>query len=211
MGVLLTTTGILGTVVLDDLGGRSFVHPVVGYDLTEEFKYDRIRFSDSLGEALDAGHVSILSDGEVVGNSSLLKLIEPKEDTIANIGGGAASMVMSFSSGTSKHVETASTTYVSLAHFIYGGSDEIGGINNFNVNAWITNNGTVDVRLFDLTNNAIIAELTGINSLLESNVQSMGAISNLPTLAAVIEIQGRKATGGGAASKLRIASLEIQY
>jgi hypothetical protein len=43
----------------------------------------------------------------------------------SEIGGGAASMVMSFASGGIKHVETGATTYKSLAHFIYGGSDDI--------------------------------------------------------------------------------------
>ena len=106
----------------------------------------------------------------------------------SDIGGGAASMVMSFASGSIKHVETGATSYKSLAHFIYGGSDDIGEIINFNINAWVTN----------------------ITSLNENNIRSMGVITNLPTQTAVIEIQGQKATGGGA-SKLRIGSVELQY
>jgi hypothetical protein len=128
----------------------------------------------------------------------------------SEIGGGAASMVMSFASGGIKHVETGATTYKSLAHFIYGGSDDIGAIVNFNINAWVTNNSTCCVRFYDLTNNAVIAEVTNITSLNENNIRTMGTITNLPTQPAVIEIQGQKATGGGA-SKLRIGSVELQY
>jgi hypothetical protein len=128
----------------------------------------------------------------------------------SEIGGGAASMVVSLASGSIKHVETGATTYKSLAHFIYGGSDNIGSIINFNVNAWVTNNGTVCVRFYDITNANVIAEIVDITSQNEYNIRSMGIINNLPTQPAVIEIQGQKATGGGA-SKLRIASIELQY
>jgi hypothetical protein len=128
----------------------------------------------------------------------------------SEIGGGAASMVMTFASGSTKHVETGATTYKSLAHFIYGGSDEIGVITNFNLNAWVTGNSTCCVRFYDLTNNAVIAEIIDIQSSNENNIRSMGVISNLPTTASVIEIQGQKATGQGA-SKLRIGAVELQY
>lgn len=128
----------------------------------------------------------------------------------SQVGGGAASMVVSLASGSIKHVETGATSYKSLAHFIYGGSNNIGSIINFNVNCWVTNNGTCCVRFYDLTNANVIAEITDITSLSEANIRSMGIINNLPANESVIEIQGQKATGGGA-SKLRIASVELQY
>jgi hypothetical protein len=142
----------------------------------------------------------------------LSRLIRDTEGAVlpSQIGGGAASMVVSLASGSIKHVETGATSYKSLAHFIYGGSNNVGSITNFNVNAWVSNNGTVCVRFYDLTNANVIAEIIDISSQSEANIRSMGVINNLPTEAAVIEIQGQKATGGGA-SKLRIASVELQY
>ena len=128
----------------------------------------------------------------------------------SQIGGGAASMVMSFASGSIKHVETTSNIYASLAHFIYAGSDNIGSIINFNINCWVTQAGNADVRLVDLSTSNVIVELLGVTSLLESNVQSMGTISNLPINPSVIEIQAKRITGNQA-SKFRIASLELQY
>lgn len=142
--------------------------------------------------------------------SRIIKDISIEGITPSQIGGGAASMVMTFASGSTKHVETGATSYKSLAHFIYGGSANIGSIINFNLNAWVTGNSTCCVRFYDLTNNAVIAEIIDIQSQNEYNLRTMGTITNLPTQAAVIEIQGQKATGQGA-SKLRIASLELQY
>lgn len=141
-----------------------------------------------------------------MGTTQMVKAVA----TPGAVGGGAASMVVSLASGSIKHVETGATTYKSLAHFIYGGSNNIGSITNFNVNAWVTNVGNVSVRFYDLTNANVIAEIIDITSQDEYNIRSMGIITNLPTEAAVIEIQGKKATGGGA-SKLRIASVELQY
>jgi hypothetical protein len=123
--------------------------------------------------------------------------------------GGEKSMVVSFASGSTKHVTTNSNTYASLAHFIYAGSSVVGDINNFNVNIWKVGIGTngVDVRLVDLSTGLVIAELLNVTSLLESNIQDMGAISNLPTNSSVIEVQGKR--NGGVT--LYIGSLELQY
>jgi hypothetical protein len=123
--------------------------------------------------------------------------------------GGEKSMVVSFASGSTKHVTTNSSTYASLAHFIYAGSSVVGDINTFNVNIWKVGGGAngVDVRLVDLSTGLVIAELLNVTSLLESNIQDMGAISNLPTNSSVIEVQGKR--NGGVT--LYIGSLELQY
>jgi len=125
---------------------------------------------------------------------------------ILNAPGGAKSMVLSFASGSSKHVSTNSPTYESLAHLVYAGSDAVGPILEFNLNAWVSMN-TGDVRVYDLTSGLEIAELAGISGTAESTVGDMGAISNLPTGPAVFEVQGKK--NGGAT--VFIASLELEY
>lgn len=127
-----------------------------------------------------------------------------------DVGGGAASMVMSFASGGISYIEGGQNTYQKLASFIFGGTDEIGVITNININSWVSNNGSVDVRLVCCGDGSVIAEKLGINSQLETNVVNMGTITNLPTGADIIEIQAKKVTGGGA-SKARIGSLELQY
>ena len=64
MAYLLTTTGTLSPVVLDDLGAKTFVHPTVAYDLTSlgEFSEDEIKTSIDTQAALTAGYITI-TDG----------------------------------------------------------------------------------------------------------------------------------------------------
>lgn len=126
--------------------------------------------------------------------------------------GGAKSLISSFASGSSKHVSTTSNTYESLAHIIFPGSNKVGSIATIDVNAWLSSTGgiplkTGSVRIVDLNSGLTICEKTGILAGLESNIESMGAISNIPAAASVFEIQGRK-TGG---TQLLIASLELTY
>ena len=82
MGVLLTT---VQTVTINDLGGRTFTHPLTSYDLTDEYTYQEIRGSADLGAELDAGNVTITNNGTTVNNSSELKKIQPEP----SIGGGS--------------------------------------------------------------------------------------------------------------------------
>ena len=77
MSVLLSTSGTLGTVTIGDLGGRSFVHPVTDLDISEQYTFEELRGSEDLGAALDSGYISIVNDGQIVGNSSGLKTVEP--------------------------------------------------------------------------------------------------------------------------------------
>ena len=83
MGVLLTT---VSTVTITDLGGRTFTHPLVNYDLTSEYSYDEVRNSDDLGSELDGGNVTITNNGLSVANSAALKKVQPQPDT----GGGGS-------------------------------------------------------------------------------------------------------------------------
>jgi hypothetical protein len=82
MSVVLQTTGLVASVTLDDLGGRTYVHPItvdLAGAISSEYTYEEVRESFDLGVALDAGYVSIINDGIVVGNSSALKQIQPKQ------------------------------------------------------------------------------------------------------------------------------------
>jgi len=78
MAILLTT---ISSITINDLGGRSFVHPVVDYDLTDEFSYDEVRNSFNLGLELDAGNVTLVNDGVNVNDSNELKFVQPKVST----------------------------------------------------------------------------------------------------------------------------------
>lgn len=90
MSVLLSTTGTLGTVTISDLGNRTFSHPTTNYVLSDEYLYDEIRDSEDLGAALDSGYISITNDGQIVGNSSALRSVQPVQPTGGTTGGGTA-------------------------------------------------------------------------------------------------------------------------
>jgi hypothetical protein len=124
--------------------------------------------------------------------------------------GSSKSAVVSFASGSSKHVSTTSPTYESLAHIIFAGTDIVGTILSVNINAWRSGGGGgafMDIRIVNLSNADVICELTGITSIDEFNVQNMGTLSNIPATATVFEIQGTRSAGATG----YIASLEISY
>ena len=85
MAVLLTT---VSTVTINDLGGRTFTHPLTSYDLTDEYTYQEIRGSADLGAELDAGNITLTNNGQSVSDSSDLKKVQPEPDT--NTGGGSS-------------------------------------------------------------------------------------------------------------------------
>ena len=77
MSILLTTTGTSSPIVINDFGAMEFVHPVVNYDLTDEFTYQEIRESSDLGLALNAGYLSLNNDGETITTSAGLANLQP--------------------------------------------------------------------------------------------------------------------------------------
>jgi hypothetical protein len=67
------------------------------------------------------------------------------------------------------------------------------------------NNKYADVRVYDLTNSQIIAELTDtVNNL---GIYDLATLSNLPSTEAMWEVQGRKSSSSGA--NLHIYSLSV--
>jgi len=58
MAFIITTTGVPGTVVIDDLGERTFVHPVVSYDLETEYTPFELSESADLQAAITGGEIT---------------------------------------------------------------------------------------------------------------------------------------------------------
>ena len=50
MSFIITTTGSLpgGILVIPEFGDRTYTHPLVSYDLTQEFDIDEIRVSNNV-------------------------------------------------------------------------------------------------------------------------------------------------------------------
>ena len=69
MAFIITTTGVPATVVIDDLGERTFVHPVVSYDLETGYSPTELSQSADLQAAITGGEITAV-DGS--GNSITL-------------------------------------------------------------------------------------------------------------------------------------------
>lgn len=67
---LLTTTGTASPVVFSDLGNRSFTHPTVAFDLTEEYTIEELRDSEDLRAAVVAGEITATLDGEAINSGA---------------------------------------------------------------------------------------------------------------------------------------------
>lgn len=120
---------------------------------------------------------------------------------IDNINGVAEAftdvITLSFGGNQAEFVQTNSTTYNRVAAFIFPGTNLLGSISQVSANFWRNATATsVDIRLYDATNAQQICEVTGVTSLSDLNIIDMGAIANLPTSEALIEVQ-IACTGGG--------------
>jgi len=66
---------------------------------------------------------------------------------------------------------------------------------------------THDIRIYDITNAQVIAEITGLTNM-SFQLTDLGAISNIPTGPAIWELQAQR-NGGG--SLFKVGSITIEY
>jgi len=66
MGFIITTTGTPGTVIINDLGARTFVHPIISYDLEAEYSSFELSQSSDLQAAITSGEITVVDSS---GNS----------------------------------------------------------------------------------------------------------------------------------------------
>ena len=114
----------------------------------------------------------------------------------------------SFPRNNSDFLQENSATYVSVAKFIYTGSSVLGIPTTIKANAWNDGGTSISIQIFDVTNGAQIAEVTGVISAAADNIQDLGALSNIPLSQAVFEIR-ILLVGGGMGDQAKISSLTI--
>jgi len=97
--ILLTTTGTLTPVVIDDFGARSFAHPTVDFDLLYEFTEDEIRSSVDLQAAIDAGYITLsdengnnITDVSLAGKTGIRSELLTYSDTANKVIGPLAAL-----------------------------------------------------------------------------------------------------------------------
>jgi hypothetical protein len=104
---------------------------------------------------------------------------------------------------------TTSQNYAVVSSFGFPGSTEVG--TPIKIEALVERSGgnSGDIRVYDSTNALVIAELTAFNGSPKESVD-LGAISNIPTNAAVFEIQMSR-TGGGGSTSVQCHSMDIMF
>jgi len=103
-----------------------------------------------------------------------------------------------------------STSYSRVVAFKYDGADKIGTIDYIDIISYKHSNITsYSARIYDKTNNNIIAEKTGMTNDVEE-IHDLGTISNVPTDKAILELQMKK-VGGNNNNKIYIESLNIYH
>lgn len=110
--------------------------------------------------------------------------------TIAASGGGGGSndIIVTTQKHSSHYKSDAGTSYVTLAAFAFPGSTAYGTPVNIKASTWVDGGSTGKLRIYDLTNALVIAEITTLSNTTES-VIDLGTISNVPTGEAVWQIQ----------------------
>jgi len=102
------------------------------------------------------------------------------------------------------------SSYTTWATIIYAGSDNWGSIGLVRMMAENGNSSgskKFDMRLFDATNAAVIAEVLAVQAD-GLTIFDLGTISNVPTSEAVFEVQVRKS---GSMSSLQLESLSMEF
>lgn len=100
-------------------------------------------------------------------------------------------------------------TYSTYASFEYRGSDIVGAIESIYVIAGASSGSPAhSVRIYDATNAQVIAEITGATTVAQA-LESLGAIANLPTGAAIFDIQAKRDAAG--AVQFQLSALTIKY
>jgi hypothetical protein len=104
---------------------------------------------------------------------------------------------------------TKNSTYTTVGTFGFAGSNEIGVPSVLRAIIGVEDATSLDARVQDITNNQTIAEVTGVTDAFPTIV-NLGTISNVPTGAAVWELQIRRNTGTGN-QQVRASSLALVY
>jgi hypothetical protein len=132
----------------------------------------------------------------------------PNWQPVAPPGGGGGSGISSSFLAFKDNVQSGSITYERVAAFPFPGT-AVTSVSK--INSLLRRNGaatSVSMRIYDITNAQVIAEITGVTTLDETVISDLGTISNLPAGEATFEIQLLSTGGGGA--KAFLSGLEFR-
>jgi hypothetical protein len=107
-------------------------------------------------------------------------------------------------------VQTTSGTYTRQSAFVWPGTLVIPFLSKINV--LLRRNGaatSASLRIYDVTNALVIAEVTGVTNLDETIFTNLGPINNLPIGEATFEIQMLR-VGAGVGARAFCAGIELR-
>ena len=196
-GFLITTTGTVPSVTFDDIGGRTFYHPVVDYDLSVEFTLQEIAGSADIQNAIDLGYITAK---DVNGN--------PLTDVTVSETAGSWEFRKSYTDEDGKpYVEGEKSSYREVTVFSFPGTAS--GANPTIVEAVVSgkNSGTVGIRILDVGASppAVISESSSFSVTKEDPQRFvLPSPTNLPATPSIFEIHIKKGS-----AKIRLHDIRI--
>ena len=128
---------------------------------------------------------------------------------LTNIPTGTTDVELSWAIDGAPALSTSNAAYTTMARFVYEGSIDVGTPIVMKIIAATPDATSYDLRIFDVTNTLTIAEVTGqVNTT--PVVVDLGTISNIPTGAAVFEVQLLRTGTGGQTAEVSAFSMELQ-
>jgi hypothetical protein len=127
--------------------------------------------------------------------------IKLDDGSTTNVCRQAPDVNVTFGDATNPYIETESGTYITVGSFVFEGTE----CSSPTAAKWIietTGDAQADVRLYDVTNSQVIAELTG-QTASGPTIKASSSLSNLPASDSVFQVQILKSAGAGG-NKARI-------
>jgi hypothetical protein len=209
VGSFWVTTGGIAYRCVDDtpdnavwirmISGSDSINELADVDTVGAAHGDILYFDGTNWTELPAG-----TDGELLTTQGpgASPLWQPSQDAVRRF------FSYSFTSSSGQpYIESTSGTYESIGYFEWPGSNTVDTPSNLSVIAAIGGGTSMSVRIYDSTNVATVAELTGITATTFTNFD-LGTISNLSATVAVWEIQ---VLGVGGGRKARLAAITGIY
>jgi hypothetical protein len=100
-------------------------------------------------------------------------------------------------------------TYTKIGEWPFLGTARVGSPTKIECVCGVDGATSLDVRIYDVNNNQVICEALGVTAAWPQ-VVDLGAISNLPLLVSIWELQARRA-GGTGAQEILASSLVLSY
>ena len=193
MAFKITTTGTQSPVVFDDLGARSFSHPIVDYDLETEYDIDELRKSSDIQSAITSGWITVKDElnnvittpGDVevlngrnvnVGGIGVLKQKTGKNLEFRGINSGSSKITIVLDANNEIDVDAAESAFTlnnigGTLGISKGGTGQVTASAAFNALSPNTTKG--DIIVYDTANNRLPVGTDG-QLLLADSTQALG-------------------------------------